>query len=57
MGPEIVHQTAEKLKIIRERMLAAQDRQKSYADKKQRPMTFEMGDSVLLKVSSWKGLI
>ena len=57
MGPEMVHQTAEKLKIIRERMLAAQDRQKSYADKKRRPMTFEVGDSVLLKVSPWKGLI
>ena len=57
MGPEIVHQTAEKLKIIRERMLAAQDRQKSYADKKRRPMTFEVRDSVLLKVSPWKGLI
>ena len=38
-------------------MLAAKDRQKSYADKKRRPMTFEVGDSVLLKVSSWKGLI
>ena len=57
MGPEIVHQTAEKLKIIRERVLAAQDRQKSYADKKRRLMTFEIGDSVLLKVSPWKGLI
>ena len=57
MGPEIVHQTAEKLKIIRERMLAAQDHQKSYADKKRRHMTFEVGDSVLLKVSPWKGLI
>ena len=34
MGPEIFHQTTEKLKIIRERMLAAQDRQKSYVDKK-----------------------
>ena len=57
MGPEIVHETAEKLKVIRERMLAAQDRQKSYADKKRRPITFEVGDSVLLKVSPWKGLI
>ena len=57
MGPEIVHETAEKLKVIRERMLAAQDRQKSYADKKRRPISFDVGDSVLLKVSSWKGLI
>ena len=57
MRPELVHQTAEKLKIIRERMLAAQDRQKSYADNNRRPMTFEVGDLVLLKVSPWKGLI
>ena len=34
MGPEIVHQTAEKLIVIRERMLAAQDLQKSYDDNK-----------------------
>ncbi|CAH1427775.1 unnamed protein product [Lactuca virosa] len=57
MGPELVHETAEKLKVIRERMLAAHDRQKSYADKKRPPMTFEVGDSVVLKVSPWKGLI
>ena len=38
-------------------MLAVRDCQKSYADKKRRPMTFEVGDSVLLKVPSWKGLI
>ena len=57
MGPKIVHQTAEKLKVIREMMLVAQDRQKSYADKKRQPISFDVGDSVLLKVSPWKGLI
>ena len=57
MGHEIVHQTAGKLKVIRERMLAAQDLQKSYADMKRRSMNFEVGGSVLLKVSPWKGLI
>ena len=35
-------------------MLAAQN---SYADKKRQPISFEVGDSVSLKVSSWKGLI
>ena len=35
-------------------MLAAQ---KSYADEKRQPISFEVGDSVSLKVSSWKGLI
>ena len=55
--PEIVQQTADKVKVIRERMLAAQSRQKSYADLKRRPITFEVGDQVLVKVSPWKGFI
>ncbi|KAD4983017.1 hypothetical protein E3N88_19688 [Mikania micrantha] len=38
-------------------MKAAQDRQKSYADKRRRPIEFEVGDQVLLKVSPWKGVI
>ena len=38
-------------------MLAAQDLQKSYVDKKRGPMTFEVGDLVLLKVLPWKGFI
>lgn len=57
MGPEIFYQTVEKLNVIRERMLAAQNHQKSYADKKQQPITFEFGDQVLPKVSPWKGLM
>ncbi|KAI3685864.1 hypothetical protein L6452_35125 [Arctium lappa] len=56
-GPEIVQETADKVKCIRERLKAAQDRQKSYADKKKRPMEFQVGDRVLLKVSPWKGII
>ncbi|GJT17243.1 hypothetical protein Tco_0875949 [Tanacetum coccineum] len=38
-------------------MQAAQDRQKSYADRKQKPMEFEIGDRVMLKVSPWKGVV
>ncbi|KAI3716247.1 hypothetical protein L6452_23456 [Arctium lappa] len=56
-GPEIVQETADKVKGIRERLKAAQDRQKSYADKKRRPMEFQVGDRVMLKVSPWKGII
>ncbi|KAI3706946.1 hypothetical protein L6452_25045 [Arctium lappa] len=56
-GPEIVQETADKVKCIRERIKAAQDRQKSYVDKKRRPMEFQVGDRVMLKVSSWKGII
>nr|GEV67149.1 putative reverse transcriptase domain-containing protein [Tanacetum cinerariifolium] len=38
-------------------MQAAHDRQKSYADLKHKPMEFQVGDKVMLKVSPWKGVI
>ncbi|GKF91024.1 hypothetical protein Tco_0274725 [Tanacetum coccineum] len=38
-------------------MQAAQDRQKSYADQKRKPIEFEVGDRVMLKVSPWKGIV
>ncbi|KAI3827389.1 hypothetical protein L1987_01462 [Smallanthus sonchifolius] len=38
-------------------MKAAQDRQKSYADKRRRPIEFDVGDRIMLKVSPWKGII
>lgn len=57
MGPEIVHQTAEKLKVVRERVIAAYSRQNSYVDKKRYLMAFKVRDLVLLKVSPWKGLV
>ncbi|GKG31749.1 reverse transcriptase domain-containing protein [Tanacetum coccineum] len=37
-------------------MQAARDRQKSYADLKRKPMEFQVGDKVMLKVSPWKGV-
>ncbi|GJS56025.1 putative nucleotidyltransferase, ribonuclease H [Tanacetum coccineum] len=40
-----------------QRMQAARDRQKSYADLKRKPMEFEVGDKVMLKVSPWKGVV
>ncbi|KAD1196172.1 hypothetical protein E3N88_43174 [Mikania micrantha] len=43
--------------INRAHLKAAQDRQKSYADKRRRPIEFQVGDFVLLKVSPWKGVI
>ncbi|GKD43810.1 putative reverse transcriptase domain-containing protein, partial [Tanacetum coccineum] len=48
-GPEIIHETTEKIFKIRDRMQAARDRQKSYADKRCRPLEFEVGDKVMLK--------
>ncbi|GJW48214.1 putative reverse transcriptase domain-containing protein [Tanacetum coccineum] len=50
-GPELIQETTEKIVLIKQRMQAAQDRQKSYADRKQKPMEYEVGDRVMLKVS------
>ncbi|GJS09954.1 hypothetical protein Tco_0366750 [Tanacetum coccineum] len=55
-GPEIVQETTEKIIQVKQRMQAARDRQKSYADLKRKPMEFEVGDKVMLKVSPWKGV-
>ncbi|GJW55972.1 hypothetical protein Tco_0102703 [Tanacetum coccineum] len=54
-GPEIVQETTEKIVQIKQRMQAARDRQKSYADLKRKPMEFQVGDKVMLKVSLGKG--
>jgi hypothetical protein len=54
IGPELVQITSEKIKIIRNRMKTAQDRQKSYADNRRRPLEFEIGDKVFLKAAPWK---
>nr|GEZ34169.1 putative reverse transcriptase domain-containing protein [Tanacetum cinerariifolium] len=50
-------QTMEKIVLIKQRIQAAQDRQNSYADLKRKPMEFEVGDRVMLKVSPWKGVV
>ncbi|GJV66212.1 putative reverse transcriptase domain-containing protein [Tanacetum coccineum] len=56
-GLELIQETTEKIILIKQRMQAAQDRQKSYADRKRKPMEFEIGDRVMLKVSPWKGVV
>ncbi|GJU24026.1 putative reverse transcriptase domain-containing protein [Tanacetum coccineum] len=57
IGPEIVHETTEKIIQIKKCIQVAQDRQKSYADRRSRPLEFEVGYKVMLKVSPWKGVI
>ncbi|GJY03123.1 putative reverse transcriptase domain-containing protein [Tanacetum coccineum] len=57
LGPELIQETTEKIIQIKQRMQAARDRQKSYADLKRKPMEFQVGDKVMLKVSPWKGVI
>ncbi|XP_035845778.1 uncharacterized protein LOC118492101 [Helianthus annuus] len=54
---DIVRATNEKIDAVRAHLKAAQDRQNSYADKRRRPIEFQVGDKVMLKVSPWKGVI
>ncbi|GKC62939.1 putative reverse transcriptase domain-containing protein [Tanacetum coccineum] len=56
-SPEMVQETTEKVIQIKQRMQAARDRQKIYTDLKHKPMEFEVGDRVMLKVSPWKTVV
>ncbi|GJR42043.1 putative reverse transcriptase domain-containing protein [Tanacetum coccineum] len=53
-GLEIIHETTEKIVHIKSRIQAARDRRKSYADVRRKPLEFQVGDKVMLKVSPWK---
>jgi hypothetical protein len=57
VGPDWVQQTHDKVREIRQNLLAAQSRQKSYADVRRRDLEIAVGDEVLLKVSPTKGII
>ncbi|GJU54054.1 reverse transcriptase domain-containing protein [Tanacetum coccineum] len=48
-GPEIIHETTEKIIQIKKCIQAARNRQKSYADRRRKPLKFEVGDKVMLK--------
>ncbi|GKD47536.1 putative reverse transcriptase domain-containing protein [Tanacetum coccineum] len=50
LGPELIQETTEKIIQIKQRMQAAHDRHKSYADLKRKPMEFQVGDKVLENV-------
>nr|GFB05228.1 retrotransposon protein, putative, Ty3-gypsy subclass [Tanacetum cinerariifolium] len=56
-GPELIRETNKKIAQIKNRLLTARSRQKSYADVRRRPLEFNVGDKVMLKVSPWKGVI
>jgi len=55
-GPDVIKEAEEQVKEIRNNLKTAQSRQKSYADKRRRELTFEVGDFVYLKVSPFRGL-
>ncbi|XP_073051272.1 uncharacterized protein [Primulina eburnea] len=57
LGPELVQQTADVVALIQERMKTAQSRQKSYADVRRRPLAFEVGDHVFIKIAPLKGVM
>jgi actin-related protein len=55
-GIDFVEEAEEQVRSIQKNMAAAQARQKSYADKRRKPIEFEVGDYVYLKVSPMKGV-
>ncbi|GJW09446.1 putative reverse transcriptase domain-containing protein [Tanacetum coccineum] len=57
IGPEIIYETTKKRVQIRQRLQAARDRQRSYANIRRKPLEFQVGDRVMLKVSPRKGVI
>ncbi|GKD63208.1 putative reverse transcriptase domain-containing protein [Tanacetum coccineum] len=56
-SPEMIREMTEMIVQIKNRLLAARSRQKSYADVRRKPLEFEVGDKVMLKVSPWKGVV
>ncbi|GJS91773.1 putative reverse transcriptase domain-containing protein [Tanacetum coccineum] len=57
IGLELVQETTKKILQIKDRLKDARHRQKSYTDKRRKPLEFSVGDYVLLKVSPWKGVV
>ncbi|GJR92446.1 reverse transcriptase domain-containing protein [Tanacetum coccineum] len=55
--PEIIHETTKKIVLIRQRLQAARDGQRSYANVRRKPLEFQVGYRVMLKVSPRKGVI
>ncbi|GKG30972.1 hypothetical protein Tco_0423460, partial [Tanacetum coccineum] len=51
IGPELIQETTDKVVLIKEKLKATTDCQKSYADNRRKPLEFEVGDRVMLKVS------
>ena len=57
IGPDIVKDTEAKVQVIRKRLKAGSDQQKSYANLKRKDIEYEVGDKVFLKVSPWKKVL
>ncbi|KAK8623622.1 hypothetical protein V6N13_064989 [Hibiscus sabdariffa] len=57
LGPELIQETEDTIRLIRDRLKQAFDRQKSYADRRWKDIEFAVGDQVFLKVSPWKKVL
>ena len=55
--PDLIRDTSEKVSLILQHLLKAQSRQKSYADVRRRPLEFDVGDHVFLKVMPKRGVV
>ena len=56
-GLDLIRDTSEKVGLIQKRLLTAQRRHKSYTDRQHRPLKFEVGDHVFLKVMPKRGVV
>ncbi|GKF05941.1 putative reverse transcriptase domain-containing protein [Tanacetum coccineum] len=56
-GPKLIHETTKKIVQIKIRIQAARDRQKSYTDVRRKPLEFQVGDRVMLKVLAKVGIV
>ena len=54
IGPDLIQETNEKVKMIRERLKVATDRQRSYTNMRRKDIRYEIDEKVFLKVSPWK---
>ena len=54
IGPDLIQETEEKVKMVKKRLKVATDRQKSYVDMKRKDIRYEIGEKKFLKVSPWK---
>ena len=57
IDPDLIQETMEKVKMIRERLKVVADRQNSYTDLKRKDIQYEIGEKVFLKVSPWKKVV
>ncbi|XP_073120042.1 uncharacterized protein [Henckelia pumila] len=56
-GPNMIRDMSNKVKLIKSRMKAAQVRQAKYANERRRPLSFDQGDRVFLKISPFRGTV